>query len=429
MIKKISTLILLLTLSVTLLLAGCSKSDDNSTNTPATEETGSNSPSNSNSTNSGSTTTPSSSPDGETSSQQPGNTDNAGGGNSSNPTPVSTNEQEAQISNVTALRLADAKSGWVAGNGQIARTDDGGAHWKVQYSSDKPVNQIFALSSSKVWATVGDENAKSLTLIQSTNGGKTWTNAGTVPNRGYLHFTSDKTAFSGNAMTKDGGKTWTELQTPGKEIDEVYFHDVNNGWAVQMVNGSMLFMHSANGGKTWDTVMSRKTEVAPGKVIIRSTADKDAWIELIGDAGMTQISYSLFHTTDGGKTWTPVIVKNGAGSGPAPGFTMDDANIPNGMKSTSPGTLYVVNPQTAVMGGQCQACDTPNTIMQTTDGGKHWSIGKSEFAGFGTQYMAAADASHIWFIATDGTNPAVLYTSTDGGKSWHKTFTFKKPQA
>ncbi|SFE88004.1 Uncharacterized protein SAMN05216378_4434 [Paenibacillus catalpae] len=434
--KKVSTLILLVTLSFTLLLAGCSKADNsgNNANTPAAE-TGNNSSSNSNTdsdsssdSNNTATNAPSTEPVEDNSSQQPGNT-NSGDGTSSNPTPVSTNDQVAQISNVTALRLADSKTGWVAGSGQIARTDDGGAHWKLQYSGTKTINQIFALSSTKVWATIGDSNAKSLILIQSTNGGKSWTKAGTVPNHGFLHFTNDKTAFSGDAMTKDGGKTWTTLQTPGKAIGEVYFHDASNGWAVQHVNGRILFMRTTNGGKTWNTVMTRKSEEAPNNVIIRSTGTNDAWIELIGDSGMSQTSYSLFHTTDGGKTWLPAIVKNGAGSGPAPGFTMDDPSVPKGMASSSPGTLYVVNPQTAIMGGQCQACDTPNTIMQTTDGGKHWTIGKSQFSGYGTQYIAASDASHIWFISTDAANAAVLNTSADGGKTWKKVFTFKKPQS
>jgi BNR/Asp-box repeat. len=426
--KKISTLILLVTLSLTLLLAGCSKAD-NPANSPAAE-TGNNSSSNSNSpadSNNTGTSMPSTEPDGDSASQQPGN-GNTGESTPSNPTPISTNEQALQISNVTALRLADSKSGWLAGNGKIARTDDGGAHWKLQYSGSKPINQIFALSSTKVWATIGDNNTKNLILIQSTNGGKSWTKAGTVPNHGYLHFTNDKTAFSGDSVTKDGGKTWTMLQTPGKAIGDVYFHDVNNGWAVQYVNGSILFMHTTDGGKTWNTVMTRKSEESPNNVIIRSTAANDAWIELIGGSGMSQTSYSLFHTADGGKTWLPAIVKNGAGSGPAPGFTMDDPTVPKDMTSTGPGTLYVVNPQTAIMGGQCQACDKANTIMQTTDGGKHWTISKSEFTGYGTQYIGASDANHIWFISTDATNAAVLNTSADGGKTWHKIYTFKKPQ-
>lgn len=429
--KKISTLILLATFSLTLLLAGCSKAD-NPGHTPAAES-GNNSSSNS-STNSGSSSdannaaanTPSAAPDEASPSPQPGN---AGGGTSGNPTPSSTNEQTAQISHVTALRLADAKTGWVAGSGQIARTDDGGANWRLQYIGTRPIHQIFALNSNKVWATIGGSNAKSLILIKSTNGGKTWTKAGTVPNTGFLHFTNDTTALSGDAVTKDGGKTWNTLQTPGKAIGEVYFHDASNGWAVQYVNGRILFMHTTNGGKTWNTVMTRKSEEAPANVIIRSTGTKDAWIELIGGSGMTQTSYSLFHTIDGGQTWLPAIAKNGAGSGPAPGFTMEDESAPKGMTSTSPGTLYVVNPQTAIMGGQCQACDKPNTIMTTTDGGKTWTIGKSEFAGYGTQFIGASDADHIWFLSTDAADAAVLNTSSDGGKTWHKVFTFKKPEA
>jgi photosystem II stability/assembly factor-like uncharacterized protein len=48
-----------------------------------------------------------------------------------------------------------------------------------------------------------------------------------------------------------------------------------------------------------------RTTVAPlNGALIRSAGTDDAWIECIGDSGMTQTSYSLFHTTDGGKHWT-----------------------------------------------------------------------------------------------------------------------------
>jgi len=328
------------------------------------------------------------------------------------------------IGHVTALRLADVHTGWIAGDGQIARTDDGGAHWKQQYAGSAAVLQLFALSSDKVWATLDNGSGKSAKLIRSTDGGSHWTAVGTVPNQSFLHFTNDKTAFSGSAVTKDGGVTWTETKKPASLVGDVYYHDAANGWAVQGGKGKFTFLHTSDGGRNWRVVMTRTSEVDPVGSVIRSTGANDAWIELIGDSGMTQTSYSLFHTTDGGKSWLPAIVKNGAGSGPAPGFTMEDSgHYPSG-SGTGPGALYVVNPQTAFMGGQCMACDNPNTVAETTNGGKSWSVRKDELAGYGSQYIAATDASHVWLVATDHEQPSVLYTSADGGRSWRKAFAF-----
>lgn len=334
---------------------------------------------------------------------------------------------------VTALRLADDKIGWTGGEGWIARTDNGGASWKLQYSGGSfTVNQIFALSADKVWATLeasGSNGSNGLKLIRSTDGGKHWSAVGTVPNAAYLHFTSDTTAFSGNAMTSDGGKTWTKLPAPKGTIGDVYFHDANNGWALQQTKGGYSLLHSADRGKTWNAVMTRKSDIVPAASVIRSTGKNDAWIEVIGDSGMSQTSYVLFHTADGGKTWLPAIVKSTAGGGPAPGFSMDDAGkYPNGTGSR-PGDLYVVNPQTAFMGGYCPACDKPNSIQGTVNGGKSWVASKQEFGGFQGQLVAATDAKHVWLIATDSTEPSALYTSADGGKSWKKVHAFDKPKA
>ncbi|MEF3304141.1 WD40/YVTN/BNR-like repeat-containing protein [Paenibacillus sp. GYB003] len=334
---------------------------------------------------------------------------------------------------VTAVRLADPLSGWIGGNGWIARTEDGGKTWSPQYSGSGTVRQLFALNGQEAWATIAADGASESDkagdrrLLATKDGGNTWTAAGTVPNGGFLHFVSPSEAFSANAKTTDGGRTWTQLPVPDQTVGDAYFHDAKNGWAVTQQKDTISVKRTTDGGESWQTVMSKKTVAMLTGTVIRSAGADDAWVLLVGESGMTQTSYSLFHTQDGGKTWQTVLANSTAGGGPAPGFPIDHSEGPkNG--GSKPGALYVVSPNVAFMGGQCMACDKPNTIGLTTDGGKTWVNREPAYAGYGEQRLAFADAKHGWWILTDNAEPAVMYTTADGGVSWTKVHTFEKPK-
>jgi photosystem II stability/assembly factor-like uncharacterized protein len=336
---------------------------------------------------------------------------------------------ESEMGTVTAVRLADPMSGWAGGEGWIAGTDDGGKSWHQQYHGEGRISQLFALNKQEAWAAVsansGAEDSRS--LLSTADGGKHWAAAGKVPNSGFLHFLSSKEAYSANAKTMDGGKTWTRLPVPAHIVGEAYFHDNDHGWAVTQGQDTIEVQSTLNGGRDWRTVMSRKTVSQLNGVVIRSGGTSDAWIECIGGSGMSQTSYSVFHTTDGGKSWQTVIANSTAGAGPAPGFPLKYPEGPNN-KGSKPGPLYVVNPKVAFMGGNCPACDKPNTIGWTTDGGKTWNNGKAEFGGYGEALLAIADAAHGWWITTDTAEPSVMYTTSDGGKTWIKAHTFDRPK-
>jgi photosystem II stability/assembly factor-like uncharacterized protein len=346
------------------------------------------------------------------------------------PASVDPGVDPAKTGKVTAIRLADPLTGWAGGDGWLAKTLDGGKHWEIQYRHQYVVDQIFALNAMKAWATLDIGDKRGRKLVRTTDGGKHWTDAGTVPGYGFFHFVSDKEAFSGGARTTDGGKTWTSLPSAGRTVGDPYFHDRLNGWAVTNGRHGFSIRRTTDGGKTWPAVLTRGSEVLPGASVIRSTGRADAWVELIGDSGMTQTSYSLFHTSSGGKTWQPVLANSGAGSGPAPGFPMGEKTAVPRNSGNSPGMLYAVNPSTAFMGAQCQACEKPNMIGKTTDGGKTWMNLKGEYPGYGPQLIAAADASHVWWIHTDNADkaPSRMYVTEDGGKHWTLVHTFDTPQ-
>ncbi|MEB3101933.1 hypothetical protein [Ferviditalea candida] len=334
----------------------------------------------------------------------------------------------ATMGKVTAVRLIDPASGWVGGSGWIARTDDAGKQWKIQYVGEQTVEQIFALNGQQAWVVFshdpGDSNGRC--LLHTTDGGAHWSPVGRMPNGGFLHFVSKQEAFAANAHTTDGGRTWEKLPVPNAIVGDAYFHDKNHGWAAAQENSRIVFKRTVDGGQTWKTVMSRSTASRLNGVVIRSAGADDAWIECIGDSGMSQTSYSLFHTSDGGKNWLTVIANSTAGAGPAPGYPMNDSSGPRNAGS-KPGPLYVVSPQVAFMGGFCPACDYPNTVGWTTDGGKTWNNGKAQYMGYGGALLAIADAEHGWWICTDNSEPSVMYTTSDGGMHWKKAHTFDQP--
>lgn len=327
------------------------------------------------------------------------------------------------MSLVTAVRSANFNTGWVGGNGWVAKTTTSGKYWTVVYQGSGTVQQIFALNHSDVWATL-NQGGNKLKLLHSSDGGKHWAVIGYTPNKGFLHFISKTTALSGNYLSQDGGKTWHLLSTPKNMIGDAYFHDVKNGWTVTQGNNEFYVKRTIDGGKSWSVVMTKGILSPLNGVVIRSAGTNDAWIELIGDSGMSQTSYSVFHTTNDGKTWRTVIANSTAGGGPAPGFDATYYKGPNN-KGSKPGPLYVVNSQVAFMGGSCPACDNPNSIGWTKDAGKTWVNGNITLKGYGDAYLAIADSNHGWWITTENGKPSVMYTTSDGGLHWHQVHIFR----
>ncbi len=178
--------------------------------------------------------------------------------------------------------------------------------------------------------------------------------------------------------------------------------DAHSGWAWQGI--SRLF-RTDDGGATWAEIHLTGKMLAAGAAFLSS---KEAWLPGPGDANLTQ---AVYHTVDGGKTWTTL----GHVRGPNAMLYFHDPKLgwaTNGIGAT--GNVFYQVSQT-VDGGQTwtqwQAASPGQMSQQGVPGSVHTSTGDS---------LAFTALDTIWLASGhDISTPYVgLSVSRDSGKTW-----------
>ncbi len=124
-----------------------------------------------------------------------------------------------------AVQFIDLKTGWITGirstevwSGVVLHTTDGGRHWKSQYSKKGfGLENAFFTDKKNGWVTGETEWGGVSSLFRTSDGGKTWKEAG-LGRIGTIH-----PAFRGNhgalitdkgwlAITTDGGTSWKKAR-------------------------------------------------------------------------------------------------------------------------------------------------------------------------------------------------------------------------
>ena len=196
------------------------------------------------------------------------------------------------------------EKGWVGGNsennGEIFLTENGGDSWNLIYTDTNIIHNILFIDENKGWATNFDE------IMRTNDGGNTWNiqYTSTVYDFNSIFFINPTTGWvcgdwgAGDGIifnTKDGGVTWTK-QFDNNENDrlwDIYFTDVNNGWAV---GDDGLSVRTEDGGETWTVkYLPRRNRRA-----VHFTDRKTGWI--VGWEGRAS------HTSDGGETWETIYL-------------------------------------------------------------------------------------------------------------------------
>ncbi|MCX6225116.1 MAG: YCF48-related protein, partial [Bacteroidia bacterium] len=230
--------------------------------------------------------------------------------------------------------------GFVVGNdGTVLKTINGGNEWQIKQSgTSNHLLSVHFIDSLTGFAISYHE------LLKTTNGGESWFVQDTVNNNAFfhdMHFIDKDTGFvSGNTMLKtvNGGANWVKQISLGGSFFSFWATDSKN-----MYIGADYFLiyKSTDGGETWIVSNGRGFPVNMWDLCFINQNTGYA----IGD-GFAQGSGRavLLNTTDGGATWSDLLVMSGIGFN----------------------SMCFVNDRTGFISG------SNGTLLKTTDAGHHW---------------------------------------------------------
>ena len=202
--------------------------------------------------------------------------------------------------------------------------------------------------------------------------------------------------------TTDGGEHWTLLFTnpdPKGFFDSIAFWDARHGIVVgDQLEGRAEIRTTGDGGATWQrreppAGLPNEGSFAASNTCLALWGKKEVWFAT-GGTGAARV----FHSRDGGRTWTvaPTPMRNDAAA--AGIFSVAFADARHGM---------------VVGGDYSKDKEDRQNIALTTDGGRTWTAPSARPRGF--RSAAAYVAAHkLWIVTgTSGSD-----ASTDGGKTW-----------
>ncbi len=318
-----------------------------------------------------------------------------------------------------SIQFLSPSIGRAAGNGFMIGTSDGGCHWQsIQSSGKYSFNQIQFLTNKVGYALAQTAADKPNLLLRTADGGtsfKTVSTGSYAFNR--IQFFSQQNGFgftfAFTFKTTNGGRTWTKVATP-PNTRYAHFITPAKGWIITLHSGGGYDVkRTVNGGRTWTNTLFVHSSQSVGGMIY-GTDSSDVWVVLLGGSGMSQTSYSMFHTSDAGAHWKQIISNSTAGGGPAPGPKVEGLIGPFG----TPQDMQVIGRKAVYLAASSGAVDKV-AIGRSLDDGKTWK-NVTGVPGFGAK-LSFPSALSGW-IATTSSLSSGVYSTTDGGITWSKKF-------
>ena len=324
----------------------------------------------------------------------------------------------------TDIQFLNERIGRAAGQGFIIGTSDAGCHWQEIYTGQWQIVQMDFSNNKYGWALATLPSQQTLHLIQTIDGGSHWKNVSTsnvVFNR--IDLLNEKVGFGYTTTsaykTVDGGQSFTRIPTPMNNRF-ASFSSVNTGWSIVVIpNGGYKVMKTIDGGKHWSLKLMVAAGTNNGGEIYSN--GNQVWALLYGESGMSQVSYSLYGSTDGGLHWIRVIAQDSAGGGPAPGKGKAMAKQGPASPGGHPGNMQIIDKSTVFLAGGSPAGDIVS-VGRSYNGGQIWSNITPSIHG-SSAVISFADSKNGW-LAETGSTKSALYMTRDGGVSWNVKFSF-----
>lgn len=303
---------------------------------------------------------------------------------------------------LTDITFTDAEHGWISGYDNdaqlafVARTVDGGRHWKVKGPAwwyAYTVSSLSFLNAKRGWAVGSEGYDGSSLILKTTDGGRSWVwqKGRTAEYLLGVEAMSRKRAWIAGSrgtrlLSTDGGRRWSGIRRASNtDWWSVDFSDARHGWLAggDAATGCGVIRYTDDGGATWTRQVT-----LPGSILyeVQALDATRAWAvggDPVSGAGI------ILCTDDGGQTWET------SWGGPDEPWLADVAFV-------DPATGWAVGE-----GG---------AVLHTADGGESWA----EVSVPTTQDLTAVwftDASNGWIV---GDGEALLQT-TDGGLTWATT--------
>jgi photosystem II stability/assembly factor-like uncharacterized protein len=334
-----------------------------------------------------------------------------------------------------ALTFATSRVGYLAlARGPLMRTIDGGYHWApvaaspLQPEAGSPMTGLSFLNATTGYAMDGSR------IWETTDGGVRWTPLGPrLQPIGAVSFGSSAQGlavgfagnFTGLLRTQDGGRVWAPVGNPATIWQTVHMVDTHTVWGIQYTGAARpALVVSRTGGRYFRTVAlpTGDTVAALGltssqagyvvvvnhgqRALLRTTdggtgwhkksvpfapyqftqsASRDLWA-----IGMTDITPELFHSNDGGTTWSAYNIPQ----------AVANPVIPQGLAFVTPRVGYFW---------------TPTALYVTHNGGTSWQqeTAPNNVTIDGIDLQASGQG---WLTTTGG-----LYQTVDGGRTWTRS--------
>ncbi|GAC1316073.1 MAG: hypothetical protein NVSMB16_13020 [Acidimicrobiales bacterium] len=244
--------------------------------------------------------------------------------------------------------------------------------------------------------------------------------------------------------TRDGGRTWAAVTSPGDGVSTVRFADATNGWAF---GPGLRATH--DGGATWGDVAL--PGVSPGAQVSSLEAGAGFVHAAVVDVGGTGPEVRVETSPVGTDTWRIAAVRVPAGAGPVPhaqvvlhgdrGWLMvvnrtvaGGARLTGGTwQSWSPPCVDAVGPGVLAAATDTDlvaACDTgawggtrrAEDAVVSHDGGDTFVRSPGAVPVTAANFIATGSSGHAVVSGPAADGGAVLVDTEDGGATWTTVF-------